>query len=136
MGPIKHVVLIDDNEVTNFYNQDILSAVDPSLKVTIFNNATDALAFFERQAIDPAHGRTLVLLDIKMPGFTGFDLLREMDDADLFPENAVFCILSSSTQLRDREELRKFPLIQRYLEKPLSTEKLEEVLFAFNTPDA
>jgi CheY-like chemotaxis protein len=134
MGPIEHAVLIDDNEVTNFYNQDILSMVDPSLKVTIFNSATEALAFFERGAFGPDSGRTLVLLDIKMPGLTGFDLLRELDDLDLMPENFVFCILSSSTQVRDQEELQKFPLIQRYLEKPLNAEKLEDLLNHFNAP--
>jgi len=127
MEHVEHIILIDDNEVTNFYNQDLLSSIDPSWKITAFNTADQALAYFKANA--NARIRALVFLDIRMPEYTGFDLLRELEDLDLVDDaDLTFCMLTSSSQVRDKEELTKFPLVQRYIEKPLSVEKVQRVL--------
>jgi CheY-like chemotaxis protein len=130
MKHIEHIVLIDDNEVTNFFNQDILLSMDPSWRITAFTEPDQALTYFEdRMNSGPISESMLVFLDIKMPECTGFDLVRELEERDLVdPLNMQFCMLTSSTLLRDLEDLHKFPMIRHYLEKPLNAEKVQRVL--------
>jgi CheY-like chemotaxis protein len=132
MERVEHIILIDDNEVTNFFNQDILMSMDPSWTITSFTEVDKALAYLTERANELAGSKTLVFLDIKMPECTGFDLIRELEELDLADNPDVrFCMLSSSTLVRDQEELHKFPMIQQFIEKPLNAEKVQRALEVF-----
>ena len=135
MKHTEHIILIDDNEVSNFFNQDVLLSVDPSWKITAFTEVDRAMDFFEhRLDVGGEHERTLIFLDIKMPECTGFDLLRELEERDLTEDpDMQFCMLTSSTLIRDQEEWHKFPVIQQYVEKPLNAEKVKHVMDQFRS---
>ncbi len=129
MRRIERIILIDDNEVTNFYNMDLLSSLGGGWDIHVFGDAESALVYFEQNSVPLKQVNTLVLLDVKMPGQTGFDLLRELDELDLLEqENIRFCILTSSNLVRDLEEFEKFPMVTHYLEKPLDRDKVGSLL--------
>jgi CitB family two-component system response regulator MalR len=132
MERVEQFILIDDNEVTNFFNQDILMSMDPAWTITSFTEVDKALAYLAERTKELAGRKTLVFLDIKMPERTGFDLIRELEELDLADNPDLrFCMLSSSTLVRDQEELHKFPTIQQYIEKPLNAEKVQRALEVF-----
>lgn len=72
---------------------------------------------------------TVVLLDINMPVYTGWDVLEFIDklDEDVKKHLAVY-ILSSSIDQRDIQKAVCNPYVFGYLEKPLTKSKLESIV--------
>ncbi len=71
----------------------------------------------------------LVLLDINMPRMSGFDvlekLMKELDNNEHF----VFVTMySSSNHAQDRDDAMKYPFVKDYIVKPVTAEKLKELL--------
>ena len=132
MNQVQHIILVDDNQVTNFFNEDLLGFMCRTWKVTTFTSTEAALAYLMQQPPADQDLPTLILLDIKLSGGTGYDLLRELDELELLEANRwKICLLTSSNLVRDQEELGKFPIVGRYIEKPLTEEKVMDALSLF-----
>ncbi|MEW5982332.1 MAG: sigma-54 dependent transcriptional regulator [Acidobacteriota bacterium] len=70
-GPSKTVLIIDDDEGM----RDTLTAIlRREYRVLRASNGETGLAVLEREAVD------VVLLDVRMPGISGFDVLRQLKD--------------------------------------------------------
>lgn len=126
------VLLIDDNEVTNYYNSDLVRSLGIAHDVRSFTDPVHGLEFLTAQLAPGGSGWILLLCDIRMPGYTGFDLLTELEDRDLAETpRLVVCLLTSSNMVRDREELVKFPEVKAFLQKPLDRTLLDGLLAFF-----
>lgn len=129
MNTFNKIILIDDNEVTNFYNRDILEDLGYTNDITVFTDAEKALDFFENEDDNLSQQQVLTLIDVKMPQMTGFELLSEMEELELsILDTGQFCMLTSSDLVKDREEFEKFPFVSHFLVKPLTAEVLEEAV--------
>jgi CheY-like chemotaxis protein len=96
------IVMVDDNE------RDLQVAhlccarsrvPNPWLSFASGNRFLDFLAEVQRGA---AAMPALVLLDINMPGLSGFDVLEAVRKDSTFDELPVFCLLTTSERLEDR----------------------------------
>jgi CheY-like chemotaxis protein len=80
--------------------------------------------------LGPHPPRTLVLLDINMPIMSGFEFLEKIQTeapaaaADL----VVVVMLTSSAFFGDRERALAYPIVEGYIEKPISDGKLQSIL--------
>lgn len=129
MEKIDHILLVDDNAVTNFFNKDLIDSMDLALNVTILSTNDEVLSFFRANIERLRNEKALMFLDIRMPDQDGFELFRELDDLELLPEDGLrICMLTSSNLKRDREQWQKFPMITAFLEKPLDADKINSVL--------
>lgn len=94
-------------------------------EITIKNSAIDALDFLEINDFPD-----LIFLDIQMPKMDGFGFL---DNFLNFPkekkEKCKIIMLSSSMDPNDINRAKKHPYVIDYLNKPLSEESLNEVLY-------
>src|SRR5882762_7120742 len=70
-----HLLLVDDDD--QFRESLGLNLVDEGYEVTSFDNGPDALAYLSRGGAD------VMLLDWRMPKFTGIDVLRRMRAAGI-----------------------------------------------------
>ena len=70
-----HLLLVDDDDL--FRESLGLNLVDQGYEVTSFDNGRDALAYLSRGGAD------VMLLDWRMPSFTGIDVLRRMRGAGI-----------------------------------------------------
>lgn len=126
MGKFQKVILIDDDEITNFINENLIYETGMTDRVETFVNAEEVL-----QSIEQVGGGTdkpiLILLDLKMPVFDGFDFLEKFNALDLsrFPHIKII-VLTSSENPRDIERLRTLNS-HEYITKPLTKEKLEAI---------
>lgn len=112
---LKRIMLIDDDPIVNMVNQTLISAVNPNLVISAFTSAEDALLGL------PEHNeQTLLLLDLNMPRFDGWDFLNAFSQ---MPEavKKQFCIyvLSSSIDNMDKQRACSYPDVKDYLVKPL-----------------
>lgn len=125
----KEIMLIDDDEIVNFYNQDLLKEYDSFHSISIYNNPDTALEELKNRIQENKPLPKYLLVDINMPEIEGFDfidLLEEYLPDDL--ETIHLYILTSSEHLRDVEKYEKIAWAKDYIVKPLTTEIIDQVI--------
>lgn len=90
---------------------------------TCFLNARDALDHIARQGPGINY---LIVLDINMPGISGWDLLDEITEKN--HNNIHVIVVSSSVNIGDHEKAKTYPQIIGFIEKPLSVVKLIAIM--------
>ena len=114
---IARIVLVDDSETDNFFLEIAIWIAGFSGECRSFEKAQDALDFLVKDRISVS---TMLLLDINMPGMTGFELAQALN-TELQPLNRLHVhMLTSSAWSEDMAVARSIPLVGRYLLKPLT----------------
>ncbi|MFY0685806.1 MAG: response regulator [Cyclobacteriaceae bacterium] len=117
-----HIMLIDDDDSTNFLNSTIVKRSGLAQQVSTFQGAQQALDFLQSC---PQHELPeLILLDINMPIMNGWDFLDAFEALALSNMPRVV-MLTSSINPDDEQKASGFSSVVGYRSKPLSTEMLE-----------
>lgn len=122
------VLLAEDNEDDLFLSKRVLekAGVTPIHHVEDGKAAMDYLAGHNEYADRARHPLPdVMLLDLKMPGFTGHEVLEWLRGRPEFHSLKVF-VLTSSDETRDRDRVAKAGA-QGYLVKPLTSAHVAEI---------
>ena len=92
------VLIVDDNQDEVVIMKRILSRIGPGVRVEAALDGKDALSFLRSGRELPS----LVLLDLKMPGLDGFEVLCAMRE-DARTKDIPVVVVSSSSLERDEE---------------------------------
>ncbi len=122
---MKRIVLIDDDETTNYLNKLIIERAALVDEVVSFDSAQDALNFFSNNQDE--EDESLVLLDINMPIMNGWQFLDRYQMLQKQNGNK-FVILTSSINPADKEMAEEKNSIIEYMAKPLSIEMINELV--------
>lgn len=121
----ERILLVDDSENDNLFHEITIRKTGFTGEIRAFESAEDFLQFLGQ---DEGGAPTLVLLDINLPGMSGFDCARQLE-ALVGEDRSVFVsVLTSSTWRDDRQTAEALPLIDEFLIKPLTREALERVM--------
>lgn len=121
MAQYDRVILVDDDEISNYINENLIEEAKLGNFIKIYVAAEKALSDIE---MANNVGYTLLLLDLKMPVFDGFDFLVEFNKLpDYFRSKYDIVVLSSSENPKDIDRLKKLG-IDKYIIKPLTKEKI------------
>jgi CheY-like chemotaxis protein len=132
-----NVLIVDDDELDRYLARRQLSKVEEIGTIVEVDDGQEALSMFEdgtfETSLGPHPPRTLVLLDINMPRLSGFDVLDrlERDHAMKPPSVSVIAMLTSSSDFGDRQRAMGYSVVDAYIEKPLTPEKLQAILHDF-----
>ncbi len=124
------VLLIDDDEATNFYHTIVLEEESSGIFIQSVNSAREGLDFLldkEGYAELPKPG--IIFLDINMPGMNGWDFLVKYEE--LNPEilqRSIVVMLTTSINPDDKERAEKIPLVKEFVNKPLTPETFWKVV--------
>ena len=114
------VLLIDDDEAVNMLNTIILrksGVADNIVAVQSGEKGLEALTTFQTENRWPG----IIFVDINMPGICGWEFIeRFRKDFIAYKDKCIICVLSSSLDPQDRENAKKFDMVDSYLSKPLS----------------
>ena len=130
MAAISSVLLVDDDDTTNFLNQALLKRLAITDAVLVAGNGQEALDLLHAHCL-PAASPTcpaLILLDMKMPRMNGFEFLQAY--AQRLPTDnpaVVIIMLTTSLNPADVAKMGNLP-IAGYLTKPLTTAKINQLL--------
>ena len=102
------VVMVDDNQGDLYFvEQCYESAKHEPHPWLSFTRGPDFLALLERVKHEQAPMPALVMLDLNMPGMTGLEILQTVRADPHFQQLPVFCVLTSSTDPRDRQRAER-----------------------------
>lgn len=123
---MKRIVLIDDDETTNYLNRLIIERSKLVDEVLSFYSPQDALDFFSNHKSQA--DKALVLLDINMPIMNGWQFLEQYQS--IYNENngSKIVILTSSINPTDKQMAEEKSVIADYKAKPLSIDMVGELV--------
>lgn len=118
-------ILIDDDPIINLVHKKIIKNADLEAEITDFISGKKALEFFKQKANEQVD---VVLLDINMPEMNGFEFLDELiKNKNINYAKWNIFILTSSLNIKDKEQAEKYPILKGYLEKPLNVAKMMQL---------
>lgn len=114
-----HIVLVDDDVITNRLHQMLIRKQYHEKKIALFNDPQIALGYIKENNPD------LILLDLHMPEIDGWKFLQMMEEHQIFVD---VIIVSSSIDPRERLRAKSFMCVKDFYVKPLTAEKVKQLL--------
>ncbi|GAB5473687.1 MAG: hypothetical protein Mars2KO_17860 [Maribacter sp.] len=122
-SPIKSVVLIDDDEISNLFNKIFIRRLDLDIEIETVANGAKAIALLTDQKTR-LEKPLLLLLDMRMPVMDGWKFLEAYDSLDEELRNESFiAVLTTSENEKKMISATKNPNIDAIIRKPLSEKK-------------
>jgi len=128
------VLLVDDDEPTNFLHSIILDESEVSNKVMAFQWGQEALYYLTQKngyaVKSPEHPMPeLILLDINMPKMNGWEFVDEYKKlSDDLHSRIKLIMLTTSVNPDDEVRARGNAYIHDFHTKPLTIENLEQIV--------
>lgn len=126
---VNSILLVDDDESTNFINSVFIKKLDIDVDVYKALNGAEALEILEESIGDPDFFPCLITLDINMPVMNGWTFLDRYKK--LSPSIKNNCVIVMTTVSEDEKDLiraNKNQDIKEYFQKPMSDEKFSTLL--------
>ncbi|GEO03178.1 response regulator [Adhaeribacter aerolatus] len=130
MPTLDLILLVDDDETTNYVNKRLLTSLNVAKEIKIMTNGQEALTYLQNAA---AGGREinpdLIFLDIKMPVMDGFTFLEAYERQELGNDKPIIIMmLTSSASFYDLERLKSFKKVKKHISKALTNADVREIL--------
>lgn len=125
MRKVDCIMLVDDDEATNFYHKIIIEEAECCEELIIFEDPIEALAYLKKA---DSKKPDLIFLDINMPQMTGWEFLDTYTQNSNNETSDVIILVSASMNPKDKERADEIKAIKCYVNKPLSLEFLQSLL--------
>ncbi|MDX5346458.1 MAG: response regulator, partial [Hymenobacteraceae bacterium] len=132
-SPLDLVLLVDDDDTTNFLNKRLLIEMGVAKEIKVLTNGKDALEYLikacnnnpDPEAVCP----DLIFLDIKMPVMDGFTFLEEYHNRGLDSgDHVIILMLTSSASFYDLHRIKDFKKVKKHFSKALTKHDVNEVM--------
>jgi CheY-like chemotaxis protein len=126
------ILVIDDDEPTNFFTRMILEEADCTRHIKIMQTGHEALEYLVKMDQPGANqdlypSPDLIFLDINMPAMDGWEFMEEYKKLSI-AERIIIVMLTTSLFPEDELKAERMPEISGFQHKPLTVEKLNGVL--------
>ena len=128
MEKIERILLVDDDNITNFLNVRLIKKLNPDSEIKIANNGEEALAYLHETKSKHITNPPLIFLDINMPVMNGLDFINTFKNNQSWSRKPVIIVLSSSNNNKDIQQLQDSKIVSDFLVKPLTAEKVQNVV--------
>ncbi|MEO6548963.1 MAG: response regulator [Ferruginibacter sp.] len=131
------IMVIDDDEPTNFLNTLLIEEANCTKHLEIVESGLKALNYFENIQVAEENEcilPDLVFLDINMPCMNGWEFLEEYKHLDKEEmKQPVIIMLTTSLDPEDRLKAANIPEVAGFENKPLTTEMINRIINKYFT---
>jgi CheY-like chemotaxis protein len=137
MKPLDLILLVDDDDTTNYVNHRTLQRTNAAREIKIFTDGEKALHYLKAAACFPAvPGQEkcpdLIFLDIKMPVMDGFEFLEAYKQLGLDKSAPTkIMMLTSSASFYDLKRLETYEEVKRHFSKPLADQDIKQIILDY-----
>jgi CheY-like chemotaxis protein len=128
---LNSILLIDDDEPTNFLNRRMLEGMDCADKIQVIQKAQEALTYLNKLAVseDATPFPDIIFLDINMPAMDGWEFLEAVRSIMKAKKKPIMLImLTTSLNPEDEQKARDSEQVAAFKNKPLSREMVKDIL--------
>lgn len=129
---IKQIIIVDDDEINNMICSYVIKASRLDLLVQTFNIPEIGFEYLSKDFSKATHLQpTILLLDINMPSWTGWEFLEKYEylDDEIKKHIKIF-MLTSSLDTKDKENANKNKYVLDYIVKPLTIDIVKNIVIA------
>jgi len=128
-------MLIDENDLDRFIVKKVIEQTDKyHFGIKTVSNAVDALLLIEKEN-DELNHTTVILLDLYMPLVNGFEFVQEFEKLpSSVCDKYLIYVLTASIDRNDISRVRSFNSVVDVIHKPLTKNKLIDVLQQMSSP--
>jgi CheY-like chemotaxis protein len=122
------VLLVDDDDVTNFLNTKVIEHTATAAHIEVKLNGQEALDYLiDRDKSKEDHSPCLVLLDINMPVMDGWEFLQAYQH-EIEDQKNYIVLLTASVNPDDIIKSKSFTQVNEFKCKPLTSEIMGEII--------
>ncbi|MBV8391011.1 MAG: response regulator [Mucilaginibacter sp.] len=124
---MKKLVFIDDSPLDHFILKRILTKYKLDYDVMCTANGAEVISFLDQNKTDINILPDVILVDLYMPGFNGWDFLDRVQCLHSYLAKPLrIYILSSSVSPRDIKHARQYSCVRSFIFKPITRDALEK----------
>ena len=122
------VLLIDDDDATNYIHQHVINEADFAENIKIVGNGQEALDYLKFKNKADYIRPDLIFLDINMPVMDGWEFLEKYKQLDEELQGKMMVVLlTTSLNPDDKAASEANDRINYFLIKPLTVEMLQDL---------
>jgi len=126
-----NLLVIDDDDINIFIIKKIVDKTGFDIEMTSKSNGQQAVEFLQTAITNQTAFPDLILIDINMPVMNGWEFVEAYTKLKV-PKDVDLYILSSSVYENDIEKTKSYTNVKGFISKPLSMERLIELLKDLN----
>ena len=133
MLKLKNILLVDDDEITNYINTDLIEDLGITENISQSSNGKEALDYLNKMVQNngniPVFFPEIILLDVNMPEMGGIEFLKYFERIkSKLPVSTIVIMLSTSLLPNEVEKIKAYSdIVKGYIEKPLNKVSLMKV---------
>ena len=128
MEKLSCILLVDDDDTTNFLNESLIEEMKVANQIMVANNGKEGLDQLESYFREHGSSPQLIFLDINMPVMDGFEFLENFQQLDEAHKASVKIImLTTSSSPVDIQKIKNLG-VNEFLSKPLTEEMLMRIV--------
>ena len=131
MNSLPAIFLIDEEEIVNMINKTVIRRAGYKGEIKDFQSGQEAFDFIQKVVTQngPPPQPYLILLDLNMPGFSGWDFLNKfLSLKPEFRKQFKISILTSSVNPEDITKSSQFTDVVQFSFKPLTKDSFLKIL--------
>ena len=129
LGNKINLLVIDDDDINIFIIKKIVEKADLNINMVSKGNGQQAIAYIKDLIANQEQFPNLMLIDINMPIMNCWEFIEAYQMLNV-QQNVDMYILSSSVYENDIEKTKSYPLVKGFISKPLSIDRLKELVNA------
>jgi len=124
-----HILLIDDSEIDVLVSRRLMELMNFASHVTITSTAEEAVDFLRNEVTNAEQAPELILLDMHLPGMSGFDFINIFKTLPAFIlEKTKIVVLSVYQKQEDIDKIFENSFVTGQLDKPLTQDSLRTLV--------
>ncbi len=132
MKKIDIIALIDDDPAFVYITEKIIEKTNQFREVMVFDNGLNALNYLKENIRNSLHLPNIIFLDLSMPVMDGWQFLEEYALLNIENKSKITVyICSSSISPYDITRAKSISEVTDFIIKPITKEKLTEIVSAF-----